>query len=95
MSVLIGQVDASGQYISRLTATYPDQLCSQFAEIVHPLLSHGNQNLTLQEWETRVPQKGLHDLPHARNVEGDSHPMQIGVIQIAPKTFLVVCAKTG
>ena len=67
---IAGQMDASGQYLSRLTATYPAQLCSKFAEIVHPLLSHGNQNLTLQEWENHVPQKGLYDLPHARNDGG-------------------------
>ena len=65
-----GQTDASGQYLSRLTATYPDQLCSKFASIIHPLLSKGNRHFDLLAWEKLIPQKGLNDLPHARNDGG-------------------------
>ena len=44
---IAGQLDASGQYLSRLTATYPVPLCSKFAELIQPLLSKGNRNLSL------------------------------------------------
>ena len=67
---IAGQVDASGQYLSRLTATYPKQLCIRFAEIVHPLLSKQQRNWDLIAWETQVPVKGLQDLPNARNDRG-------------------------
>ena len=67
---IAGQVDASGQYLSRITATYPKQLCIRFAEIVHPLLSKQQRNWDLIAWETQVPVKGLQDLPNARNDGG-------------------------
>ena len=67
---IAGQVDASGQYLSRITATYPQQLCNQFAEIVHPLLSKGQRQWDMAAWETQIPKKGLHDLPNARNDGG-------------------------
>ena len=67
---IAGQVDASGQYLSRLTATYPQQLCIRFAEIVHPLLSKQQRNWDILAWESQVPVKGLQDLPNARNDGG-------------------------
>ena len=67
---IAGHVDASGQYLSRITATYPHQLCIKFAEIIHPLISKGQRNWDMSAWENQIPQKSLQDLPHARNDGG-------------------------
>ena len=59
--------DESGQFISRLSATYPVSFCSAFAELVYPLLSCQNLNLEVPSAERLIPVKHTHDLPHARN----------------------------
>ena len=67
---LAGALDASGQCLSRITATYPAQFCDAFAQIVSPLLSKSGRNLSLSEAAALIPVKTMDDLPHARNDGG-------------------------
>ena len=90
---IAGQVDASGQYLSRITATYPKQLCMRFAEIVHPLVSKQQRTGISQHGNSMCPQKAFQIYPMLETMVVDFHSMLIGVIPILRKISLAVCEK--
>ena len=72
---VIGTREADGSFASRKTAKYLQQLAEAFASIVHLLLSHHLQDLSLQEARSWVPVKNLHlhDFPFSSEDGGGLH----------------------
>ena len=57
---------ADGRYLSRQTAEYPPELAQQFAQIIFPLLSDQNQELTLDNFERWLSIKDINAPPFSR-----------------------------
>ena len=62
---IMGKKDASGRYVSRLTAEYPSQLADSFANIVAALIDSNNTDLSFSQALSLLPIKGIHDPPFA------------------------------
>ena len=63
---ITGTRDASGAFISRTTAEYPQLLAARFAEVIFPLLSHSHQDLSVEDSVRCIPMKHLQEAPFAR-----------------------------
>ena len=63
---IAGVRTATGHYLSRSTAEYPDQLAQQFAQIIMPLLSDKGRTFTLSTYDEVLPIKGVYDPPFSR-----------------------------
>lgn len=63
---IVGVRSASGQFLSRNTAEYPEALCDRIAQIVFPLVSTHGQNLSLESALLLVPVKDYLDPPYSR-----------------------------
>ena len=63
---IAGVRTSDGRYLSRQTAEYPPELARQFAQIIFPLLSDQNHELTLDDFEKWLPVKDIHAPPFAR-----------------------------
>ena len=62
---IMGKKDASGRYVSRLTAEYPSKLAEAFANIVAPLIDSNNIDLSMSNVMSLLPIKGITDPPFA------------------------------
>ena len=62
---IMGKKDASGRYISRLTAEYPSKLAEAFANIVAPIIDSNNVDLSIPQVMALLPIKGITDPPCA------------------------------
>ena len=63
---IVGVRSASGQFLIRDTAEYPEALCECIAQVVFPLVSTHGQNLTLESALLLVPVKDYLDQPFSR-----------------------------
>ena len=66
---LAGVRDASGGFMSRRTAEYPEQLAQQFASIVIPLVTGSAIDFSVENLLQSLPRKGTWDQPTS-NVDG-------------------------
>ena len=63
---LAGVRDETGAFLSRCTAEYPEQLATQFAKIILPLVSGSGKGFSLSELMQSLPIKGTWDPPIAQ-----------------------------
>lgn len=62
---IAGRRDDSGQFISRHTARYPQQLAQAFAQIVIKIITTERRDLSFEEASALIPLKGYQDFPKA------------------------------
>ena len=67
---LLGLRDASGQYVSRLSAEYPSGLATQIAQLVLPFLSRGGRVIAIQQWRSLLSPSPAWPLPQTRVEDG-------------------------
>ena len=63
---IAGVKTATGHYLSRATAEYPEALAQEFAQLIMPLISDQQRELTLTTYESYLPIKGISDPPFSR-----------------------------
>ena len=61
----MGKKDASGRYISSLTAEYPGKLAEAFSNIVAPLIDSNQVDLSIPQVLALLPIQGITDPPFA------------------------------
>ena len=67
---IAGHRDAAGNFLSRVTAQYPQQLADRFAWLVCPLVAGGARDLNLDDALRTVPQKSILDPPFSQEDGG-------------------------
>ena len=64
-SAIAGRTNQAGDFLSRDTACYPDQLASAFADIVFPLFSNDLGNISWDSRSAIIPIKAIDAFPYS------------------------------
>ena len=62
---IAGHSNLAGDYFSRDTACYPEELASRFADCIAPLLTKNDHNISWDERHLTFPIKSVSDLPRS------------------------------